>query len=107
MLRDSGLLMFLILLLLEVPVSAIGGAYVRIAGDFALRSKETDVPDTSVNDARAANREHWAVELSRWLVARYGSASAYFDLAGVNVATRTKIKYILLASEEKTLIDIV
>jgi hypothetical protein len=106
MLRDSGLLMFLLLLLLEVPFSAIGKAYVRVAGDFALRSKEIGVQDTPVNDARAANREHWAGELSRRLVARYGSTSAYFDLAGVTGATRTKIKDILLVSEEKTLINI-
>jgi hypothetical protein len=107
MLRDSGLLMFVLLLLSEVPISTIGNAYVRIARDFALQSKETGVPDTPVNDARAANRKHWARELARRLVAKYGSASAYFDLAGVSGATRTKIKDILLVSEEKTLIDII
>jgi hypothetical protein len=107
MLRDSGLLMFLLLLLLEVPTSTIGNTYARIAEDFALRSKEVGVQDTPANDARAANRQHWAGELSRRLVARYGSTSAYFDLAGVSGSTRTKIKDILLVSEEKTLIDII
>lgn len=106
MLRDSGLLMFLLLLLLEVPTSTIGNTYARITEDFALLSKEVGVHDTPANDARAANRQHWAGELSRRLVARYGSTSAYLDLAGVSVATRTKIKDILLVSEEKTLIDI-
>jgi hypothetical protein len=107
MLRDSGLLMFLLLLLLEIPISTIGNAYRRIAEDFALRSKEMGVQDTPVNDARAANRQYWAGELFRRLVARYGSTSGYFDLAGVSGPTRTKIKDILLVSEEKTLIDIV
>jgi hypothetical protein len=107
MLRDSGLLMFLLLLLVELPISAIGDAYVRIAEDFAARSKGIGVQNTAVNDARAANREHWARELLRRLEARYGSMSAYFDLAGVSEATRNTIKDILLVSEEKTLIDIV
>jgi hypothetical protein len=106
MLRDSGLLMFLLLLLLDVPISAIGNAYVRIAEDFASRPKEMGVRDASVTDARAANRQHWAGELSRRLVAKYSSTSAYFDLAGVSEATRTKIKNILLVVEEKTLIDV-
>jgi hypothetical protein len=107
MLRDSGILMFLVLLLLEVPLTAIENAYVRIAEDFALRCKEMGVKDTLINDARAANRQHWARELSRRLIAKYGSTSAYLDLAGVSGAKRTKIKDILLVSEEKTLIDIV
>lgn len=106
MLRDSGLVMFLILLLLDIPLSTIGHAYVRIASDFAARSKETGIQDSPVNDARAANREHWAKELSHRLEARFGSTSAYFDLAGVSSATRTRIKDIFLISDEKTLVDI-
>jgi hypothetical protein len=106
MLRDSGLLMFLLLLLLDVPFPAIGKAYVRVTGDFALQSKEISVNNTPVDDSRAANREHWAGELSRRLIVRYGSTSAYFDLVGVSVATRTEIKDILLISEEKESTDI-
>jgi hypothetical protein len=106
MLRDSGLLMFLLLSLVEVPLSVIGKVYVRIAEDFAARSKGVGVQDMVFNDARAANREHWAGELSRRLEARYGSMSAYFDSAGVSEATRITIKDILLVSKLEMLIDI-
>ncbi|KAK6005905.1 hypothetical protein QM012_007547 [Aureobasidium pullulans] len=104
MLDDNGLLMFLLLLLLEIPISALEHAYMCLAEDFFSKGKEAGVKETPIIQAWATNYRHWVRELLSRLETRYGSIAVYFDSAGVNKATREKIKDVLLDSEERQLI---
>ncbi|KAH0370074.1 amine oxidase, partial [Aureobasidium melanogenum] len=108
--RDNSLLVFLLLLVLDIPFSAIEHVYLKISEGLPF------VPDEESNrqwekDVRF-EASAWAQDRSRWarvqrqrLEGRYGSVSGYFSTIGVTEATRNSIEDILLAGESKALID--
>lgn len=108
--RDNSLLVFLLLLALDTPFSAIENIYLQMSEGLPFKLDEESnrqwERDTRFEvSAWAQDRSRWARVQRQRLEGRYGSVSAYFATIGVTEETRDSIKDILLASEDKTLID--
>ncbi|KAH0341798.1 hypothetical protein KCU81_g6077, partial [Aureobasidium melanogenum] len=108
--RDNSLLVFLLLLILDVPFSAIEHVYLQLSEGlpFVLDEESNKQWEKDVRfeaSAWAQDRSRWARMQRQRLDGRYGSVSAYFTTIGVTEATRNSIKEILLAGESKALID--
>lgn len=107
--RDNTLLMFLLLLMLDIPFPAIESAYLRATEELPLKLGDDTDAHLAQRLQKAAwpqNRTRWAAELRRRLETKYGSISAYFSSMGVTEATVSCIKGMLLAPEKRILVDV-
>ncbi|KAK6003475.1 hypothetical protein QM012_009246 [Aureobasidium pullulans] len=108
--RDSTLIIFLLLLMLDLPSDAIESAYLRITETLPLLvGDSTDAIWAQHLDTAGwhQNSPRWTAELFSRIKTRYGSALRLFTVMGVTEVTRNKIKDVFFHRENKALLDLI
>lgn len=106
--RDNTLIVFLLLLMLNIPFSSMDRTYLEITNGLPLDladGSDADWAQRLQNACWGENRSIWTRELCRRINTKYGSASKLFTVMGVSAETIDSIKGILLSSGTTNLID--
>ncbi|KAG9657678.1 hypothetical protein KCU95_g3888, partial [Aureobasidium melanogenum] len=106
--RDNTLIVFLLLLMLNIPFSSMDRTYLEITNGLPLDladGSDADWAQRLQNAGWGENRPIWTRELCRRIDTKYGSASKLFTVMGVSAETIDSIKGILLPSGTTNLID--
>ncbi|KAK6003127.1 hypothetical protein QM012_000972 [Aureobasidium pullulans] len=106
--RDNTLIVFLLLLMLDIPVSSMDRAYLQMTNRLPLDladGSDADWAHRLRNAGWGKNRSIWTRELCRRIDTKYGSASKLFTVMGVTAETIDGIKSIMLAPKTTNLID--
>lgn len=105
-LRDNALLIFVLLLLLEIPIAEVETIYMRMTEQLLAKIDRPDSVNADIIAAWTKNRPRWTAALIKRLESKYGSIPAYFWAAGITEQTKSRIKSVFLVTENEDLIDI-
>lgn len=108
--RDSTLIGFLLLLMLDVPPDAVESAYLQMTETIPLLvGDSSDALWAQRLDTASwrRNRTRWTGELLQRIKTRYGNVLRLFTVMGVTEVTRHQIKDILRLRESNALLDLI
>jgi len=103
MMRDQHLIVFLMLLLLELPVDHIQNHFILSVQRLRIDSPQTAGESEFLN-AMLLPKEQWVSSVKQHLDDKYGGAEAYLILGGITPKTRESLTQILRIGSETEMV---